>query len=486
MMPRRFGMFAALAVTAAVLVLGAVPALARPLYFDNFTALYGFGPGDDLYACGVCHRNWAGTGARNQYGSAIEQQLYIGKTILDAMQFVELDDADGDGFSNVDELTVHGTLPGYSCGNFEDAIDPPANFQSLITPMVASCLEPKDIKVDPPAINFVTEVDAQDSATVTIFNNGTDFPITVSSAALLPGPASITATGPVPPIVIPVGGSATIDVTFAPTVSLNVAATLRIDSDDPDEPTIDVPISGLGIILPLAPADARSACLSRIDKQMRKYTKAHTNEWARCFADEVRGRACDTGRRELKIQKAEAALRAFVGGDKDRECAANSLSPVLLGLSPACPAPCDGITATNIDGLVDCLVCTQEASTATLLTEGFGVMPPDLPPSVPSSAAASCQKSIGSAMSKGVQKVQKILARCELENIGAASAVVCVSAHGAELTEIGAGVDSAAARCADTSGLQSCVFQMGADPTCLGDTAVSLGSAIVGLTFGVP
>ena len=484
MMRRPSGTLAALAV-AAVLTLGAVPALARPLYFDNFTALYGFGPGDDLYACGVCHRNWEGTGARNPYGSAIEQQLYIGKLIIDAIQSVELEDTDGDGFSNVDELTVHGTLPGYSCSNFELANDPPPNYQSLITPMVASCLEPQDVKVAPPVINFVTEVGAQDTATVTIANNGTDFPITVSAAALLPGPPSITATALSLPAVIPVGGSETIDVTFTPTASMNVFATLRIDSDDPDEPTIDVAISGLGIVLPLASAEDRSACLSRIDKQMRKYSKAHTGEWTRCFADEVRGRACDTGRRDLKIQKAEAALRAFVGGDKDRDCGGNSLSPVLLGLPPTCPAPCDGIAVINIDALADCLVCTQEASTQTMLTQAFGVAPPDLPASVPSAAAASCQKSIGNAVSKGVQKAQKLLARCELENIGAAAPVVCTSTHAAELTAIGAKADGVAARCADTGGLQSCVFQVDADPTCLGDTSVALGTALVSVTFGV-
>lgn len=484
MMPRTSGALATLT-AAVVLILAAVPALARPLYFDNFTALYGFAPGDDLYACGVCHRNWAGSGARNPYGTAIEQQLYIGKLIVDAIQSVELEDSDGDGFDNLDELTVHGTLPGYSCSNFDLAIDPPANFQSLITPMVASCLDPQDIKVEPPVLNFVTEVGAQDTATVTIANNGTDFPITVSAAGLLPGPPSITATAPPLPIVIPVGGSATVDVTFTPTASLNVFATLRIDSDDPDEPTIDVSVSALGVVLPLASVDDRTACLRRIDKQMRKYTKAHTDEWARCFSDEVRGRACDTGRRDLKIEKAEAALRAFVGGDKDRDCAGNSLSPVLLGLPPTCPAPCDGIAVINIDALADCLMCTQEASTATMLSQAFGVLPPDLPPSVPAPAAASCQKSIGGAVSKGVQKAQKVLARCELENIGAAAPVVCASAHAAELTAIGAKVDGVAARCADSSGLQSCVFQMGADPTCLGDTSVSLGTALAGVTFGV-
>jgi hypothetical protein len=485
-MTRRLVRVGATLAAAALLAFGAAPAQARPLYFDNFTAHYGFMSGDDLYACGVCHNEWEGTGPRNPYGTAIEQQLYLGKVILDAIQSVELDDSDGDGFDNADEITVHGTLPGYSCANFEQAIDPPANFQSLITPMVATCLDPKDIKVEPAALNFVTEVGEQDTATVTIANNGTDFAITVSAAGLLAGTtASITAGVPPLPIVIPVGGSATIDVTFTPVVSGNAVDTLRIDSDDPDEPTIDVPITALGVVLPLAPAEERYACLRRVAKQMRKYTKAHTGEWTRCFTDEAAGRACDTGRRELKIAKALAGLRDFIGGEKDSDCAGNGLSPILLGLPPTCPAPCDAITMTNIDVMVDCLVCTQEASTSTMLSEAFGVAPPDLPPSLASPAAASCQKSIGSAVSKGVQKVQKILSRCELANIGAAAPVVCTTAHAADLAAVGARADTAATRCQDTTGLQSCAFEMMADPTCLGDTAVTLGTSIVGATFGV-
>ncbi len=466
-----------------VLALAVAPALARPLYFDQFTALYGLLPGDDLYACGVCHRKWEGTGARNPYGLAVEQQLYLGKSILDGITDIALEDTDGDGFSNLLEVTLYGTLPGYACDTWELANDPPANFQSLITPLVASCLDPHDIAVAPAAINFITEVGRQDAVTVTLTNNGSDEPVVVSSAALLPGaPAVITATEPLP-LVIPVGGNATLTVTFAPVASLNLGATLRIESDDPDEPVIDVPISALGVVLPLAPLDDRVACLRTIDKLMRKYAKTHTREWARCFSDEARGRACDAGRRQLKIDKAEAALRAFVGGEKDRECAGRSLSPVLLGLPTTCAAPCDHLVVTNIDALTECLVCTQEASTAALLDAAFGVVPPDLPAGLASGAAASCQKSIATAVTKGVQKVQKTLARCAADNVGAAVPVDCSAVHAASLASTAAKVDGMAARCKDTTGVQACVFQDGG-PTCLGDAAVTLGATLVDATFG--
>ena len=71
---RRMGTIAA---TLAAIVLTAATASARPLYFDTFTGLYGFSSGDDLYACGVCHRRWEGTGGRNPYGEAVEQQLAV-------------------------------------------------------------------------------------------------------------------------------------------------------------------------------------------------------------------------------------------------------------------------------------------------------------------------------------------------------------------------------------------------------------------------
>ena len=62
-----------LAAALAVLLAVAAPAAARPLYFDTCTSLYGLSPGDDLYACGVCHRNWNGTGARNPFGILVNK-----------------------------------------------------------------------------------------------------------------------------------------------------------------------------------------------------------------------------------------------------------------------------------------------------------------------------------------------------------------------------------------------------------------------------
>jgi hypothetical protein len=143
----------------------------------------------------------------------VEQQLYIGKSIVQAIEDVAGDDTDGDGFTNGDELATYRTLPGYSCANYSIAQDPPADFQSLITPGVPSCLEPKDIKLDPTVISFVTTIGDTSTATLQLINNGSDFPIEVTDVSLLPdAPPSLTIDVPPLPLSIPVGQSVPVPV----------------------------------------------------------------------------------------------------------------------------------------------------------------------------------------------------------------------------------------------------------------------------------
>ena len=153
---------------AALLLLLEAPAAARPTYFDVLTQTFGFAPEDPLYACGVCHYSWTGTGGRNPFGTSVEQQLYLGKTIAQALDAAVAEDPDGDGFISLAELTTHQTLPGYSCTNFFDAIDAPPDWHSFITPGVVSCLEPKDVRVAPAILFFTTEVGTAESQAVTI------------------------------------------------------------------------------------------------------------------------------------------------------------------------------------------------------------------------------------------------------------------------------------------------------------------------------
>ncbi len=464
-------------------------ALARPTYFQVFTDRYGLNPGDRNYACGNCHYRWTGTGARNPFGSAVEQQLYLGKSINQALADIETQDTDGDGFTNVDEIVNFLTLPGYSCSNFQDAIDPPSDYHTFITPMVASCLEPLDIRVAPILISFLTFVGDSATQTVTIFNNGQDFPLDVSAAGLVGGNTPpFDASGPAAPFSIPVGQSVTFDVTFTPPSGIFANAIFRVSSNDPDEPTIDIPISAFGAVRILAPAARRATCLREVDKNFRRYAKKHLKEWSRCYLDEVGGRACDAGRRDRAIQQAESKLRTKIGGSKDRVCAGLNppLNPSLLGFPATCGGSCDSIPLSSIEGLVDCLVCREDEGMADALRVALGTAPPDLPFNVAgSSQALGCQRRLLAGVQKGIASVLKSLGRCELDNITASSPVDCGATLADTLTGIRAKVDARLASCGDTSGLEACAFEPPNDPMCLGQGAQSVGETLVDAAFGL-
>ena len=470
----------------AALTLGvfAGSASARPTYFDAFRTLYGINDGDHLDACGVCHFLWTGTGARNPFGNAVEQQLYVGKSITQALTDIEGDDPDGDTFINIDEILAQ-TLPGYSCSNFQQAIGQPPDWHTYITPAVASCLEPMDIRITPSTISVLTEVGDTDTVTVTIFNNGTDFPIEISNYSFLAGTsAAYSAVGTAPPFSIPVGASATIDVVHTPLAPAVASGTFRIESDDPDEPIIDSPLSGFAFVKVLAPADARAACRSSMDKNYRKYTKTLLREWGRCYQDEVFGIACDTGARDLKIGNAEDKLRGAIGGAKDRSCAGAALTPSLLDLPLVCGGDCGDVAITSFADFADCLVCRGDEALADLLDSALGTAPPDLPPNtVTDPLAQSCQKKLLTAAQKGVAGTQKTLAPCETSNITSVSPVDCPTTLAAELTAVTSKVEGADDKCTTTTDMLGCLFEPMPDPACLGNAAESIGSSLVEQVF---
>jgi hypothetical protein len=475
---------AAWLLAAALSVLSASPAAARPNYFSTFTGIYGLVPGDDLYSCGVCHRTWTGTGARNPFGIAVEQQLYIGKTITDSILAVEPDDTDGDGFTNVDEITVHQTLPGYSCDNYTLVINPPPTFQSMIEPGVPSCLEPKDILIDPTPVELVIQVNQVGTEPIEIVNNGTDFPITVSSYGMVAGShPALSVSGPAVPFVIPVGSSVTVNVVFSPTASAVAFGTFRVSSDDPDEPDLDLLTTGIGFVKNIAPASERAACMAETQKRYEQYSRTHLREWGRCYVDEIRGLACNTGRRDLKIAQAQAKLRAFVGGAKDRHCAGNGLSPSRLDLPVQCAAPCESITLSSISAWADCLVCRQDSATNAMLDAAVGTHPPDLPASSLGFEAQKCGRTVVKALQNGIRRMQKTLGACDAANITAAVPVDCAATTAASIADEAERVDQTFERCFDSAGLESCRSLPGADPDCLGDAAGSISDELTDTVF---
>ena len=457
---------------------------ARPTYFEVLTSRYDIQSGDRTYACGNCHIKWTGTGARNPFGQAVEQQLYVGKSITQALTDIEPMDADADGFSNLDELATYQTLPGYSCDNFFLADGAPIGYDTFITPLVPSCLEPKDIRIDPSSLVYITKAGTVAVQQIQLINNGSTDPITVSSYGFLAGAhPALSISGPTVPFVIPVGQVVTLDVSFAPPAAIIGFGTVRIESDDPDEAQIDVSVQGFGYVQTLAAPEARARCLKAADKAFQRYADRHRREWNRCFLDEVKGLACDAGARDLKIQQAEDRFRAAVGGAKDKVCAGANLSPSLLGLPATCGGNC-GITFTNMASYASCLVCRENEARDAMLRDAVGTAPPDMPPNVAATSDASrCQKQIATRMAKGIGNVQKTLGRCEVANI-TGTPVDCAATNADALTAIQGQVNEAANRCTDSTGLLGCLFE-GGTATCLGDSANGIGTDLVGATFGV-
>jgi hypothetical protein len=272
-----------------------------------------------------------------------------------------------------------------------------------------------DIKVDPTVLSFVTRIGGTSSTTLQLINNGSDFPIEVTDVALLPGAsASLSVEVPTLPLSIPVGQSASVVVRFAPTDSVSTSATLRITSDDPDEGQLDVSVGLLSFVQPLAPPDVRAVCLKDLERQLDRLNRVRLRIWGTCFLDELRGVACDAGRRDVIVAKAEEKLRAVIGGARDRHCAGASLSPSLLGLPAQCGAPCQAIDLTTIRKLADCAVCRQTAATDAMLGAAVGTVPPDLPGNQLGTSAWRCNQLLVTGTENGIRSVQRSLAGCEL------------------------------------------------------------------------
>ncbi len=474
-----------IALTLLLGVVGARPADARPTYFSVLTSRYSITPSDQTYACGNCHIKWTGTGARNPFGTAVEQQLYVGKSITQALEDLEPMDTDADGFSNLDELATYRTLPGYSCDNFFLAEGAPVGYDTFITPLVPSCLEPIDIRIEPAAVTFITEAMTSDTKQLRVINNGSTDPITVSSYAFLPGAhATLSVSGPPVPFDIPIGQFVDLDVTFAPNAGIIAMGTIRVASNDPDEAAIDITVQGFSFVQVLAAPEARARCLKSIDTQFRRYADRHRREWNRCFLDEVKGLACDAGTRDLKIQQAETRFRDAVGGSKDKSCVGENIVPSLLGLPATCDGGCSSITLSSMPALADCLVCRENEARDAMLRDAVGTAPPDSPPNTAGTAAAyKCQNGIATRFAKGVSNVQKILGRCEIANI-TGTPVDCAATNADKIAAAQAQVNEGVQRCTDSTGLLGCFFE-GGTGTCLGDSAAAIGTGLVTTTFGV-
>jgi hypothetical protein len=307
----------------------------------------------------------------------------------------------------------------------------------------------------------------------------------VLSYGLLPGAnPALAVEGPEAPFVLAVGETAELTVRFAPTGAVLTNTAVRIQSDDPDEAQLDVGLTAIGRVQPLAAPEARAACLKDVDRETRQLTKTHLKEWARCQGDEAAGFACDAGARDRKLAGAGARLHEEIGGDGDKRCQGAGLTPRLTGQPELCGGGCGAIELSDFTDLADCLACRQEEETAAMLDAVLGAAPPDRPLAVDGDAA-KCATSVLKQFQKTVTKTQQLLGRCELANVTAAEPVDCAAEHAEDLAKLRAGVDASLAKCRSSEGLAGCYAEDPVDPTCLGAAAAAIGATLVDAAFGL-
>lgn len=104
-----------------------------------------------------------------------------------------------------------------------------------------------DVDADPASLTFpMTYVGYTRTLNTSIRNVGTDV-LTLTGSSIS---GDFSYTGLTTPVSLPVGASIPVTVTFAPTTSGNLTGSLDVTSDDPDEPTLSIPLSGEGLFPP--------------------------------------------------------------------------------------------------------------------------------------------------------------------------------------------------------------------------------------------
>jgi len=470
------GVFAVL-ISLGLLLTAAAPAQARPSYFQAMKTHFGIVDDSNLDACYVCHLRYAGTGTRNPFGYSVQQYLYAGKSIQESLMLVEDLDSDGDGFTNIEELTVELTLPGFSCENFEDAVGAPLGFDSFVTPGVTTCRDPIEIHTAPSSFGFITDANTTDSLEVQIWNLGHENPLVIDSVDLTDvtnGALSLVNNLSLPTSVA-TGEFVTVELQFAPTSTTAASGTLEIASNDPDDGLLQISVSALGVVRPLNPLAERLACRDAIQKRFASYGKTQLREWTKCFTNEALGFRCRDARRDQKISRAEAKFATFIGGARDKECIGVGMTATRLDMPATCGGRCSEINLTGIARVRSCALCRQNEALEDALLAAFGAAPPDLPFATSGSDTAKCVKTIGKAMAKVVPAIQKELAACASEKLATGGdRNECAGETAERVAKLRTKIDAAVAKCADVTGLSGCAFGEEAAPDCLGDAATAI------------
>ena len=250
------------------------PALARSSFFTTWDNMYPNSQTDDVLInatgrnCQLCHESSSGGGTWNGYGWDMKVGLDTGLAIDQAIAAIEDTNSDMDAgvSSNIEEINF-GSQPGWTTGDNliydkdgSSFVGPPP---AGVTPLDPVTQVFPDISVTPANVEFGTvTVGSSITVNVNIANVGeADLDV---NTLLLSGSTDFSI--PFIPAVIPwvtlaPGASVDLPVTYTPSDVGSDSGSLAINSADPDEPTVTVPLSGNGItptldctisVLPLA------------------------------------------------------------------------------------------------------------------------------------------------------------------------------------------------------------------------------------------
>ena len=131
-----------------------------------------------------------------------------------------------------------------------------------------------DINVSPLIYDFGdVELGTYRTVLITISNIGNGN-LTFESLEFTPessGDFTVTSSPELPSVVAP-EGSVDVEVTFAPSTEELLSAVLEISSDDPDEPVVPVSLVGVGVVIPVPPAEQIERILEFFDKSIEDGT----------------------------------------------------------------------------------------------------------------------------------------------------------------------------------------------------------------------
>jgi len=155
-------------------------------------------------------------------------------------------------------------------------------------------------------------------------------------------------------------------------------------------------------------------CQKAVAKAQAKLWKTYRREWQGCFDVLAEGRPCDDEARDERLAAAEAALHAALGGEDDKACFGNDLTPQTIGHGPVCPVPCGAaITLHSIGDLTTCTECMVDALGGAAFRSAYGAAPPALPSSLLSGEALTCQRQLGKAALTLAEQWSAAIAACQ-------------------------------------------------------------------------